>query len=130
MEILKQLRKQNKKSQQDVADFLGVNRGTYANYELGKREPDFDTLRRIAEYFNVSIDYLLGHDVSTASNPEKKERDDAALEKMFEDDKDTLRFIKDNQISFDGEIYDLSDEGFLMLKNAILLAIREVKNAE
>lgn len=130
MEVLKQLRKQNKKSQQDVADFLGVNRGTYANYELGKREPDFDTLRRIAEYFNVSIDYLLGHDVFTASNPEKKERDDAALEKMFEDDKDTLRFIKDNQISFDGEIYDLSDEGFLMLKNAILLAIREVKNAE
>lgn len=61
MEVLKQLRKQNKKSQQEIADFLGVNRGTYTNYELGKREPDFETLKKLAQYFNVSIDFLLGY---------------------------------------------------------------------
>lgn len=123
---LKEIRKAAGFTQKQIAEKIGIGQNTYSYWENGKTKIDNVSLAKLASIFNVSIDQILGHDVGI----EKKERDDAALEKMFEDDKDTLRFIKDNQISFDGEIYDLSDEGFLMLKNAILLAIREVKNAE
>ena len=123
---LKEIRKAAGFTQKQIAEKIGIGQNTYSYWENGKTKIDNVSVAKLASIFNVSIDQILGHDVGI----EKKERDDAALEKMFEDDKDTLRFIKDNQISFDGEIYDLSDEGFLMLKNAILLAIREVKNAE
>ena len=35
---------------------------TYANYEYGRREPDFETTKKLANLFNVSTDYLLGRD--------------------------------------------------------------------
>ncbi len=40
---------------------LCLSASTLSNYTQGIREPDYDTLRRIADYFGVSIDYLLGH---------------------------------------------------------------------
>lgn len=63
-ERLKRLRGIKKKNQQEVADELGISRSTYSGYESGQREPDFDTLRRIADYFEVTTDYLLGVSVS------------------------------------------------------------------
>ena len=57
---LKILREKTTKSKQDVADFLGVSRPTYTRYENGEREPDYKTLSNLAQYFDVSVDYLLG----------------------------------------------------------------------
>lgn len=54
------LRKIKGISQYDLADQLGLSRGQLSNYELGTREPDFETLRKITEYFDVTADYLLG----------------------------------------------------------------------
>ncbi len=54
------LRKQKGISQYDLADQLDLSRGQLSNYELGTREPDFETLRKITEYFDVTADYLLG----------------------------------------------------------------------
>lgn len=45
----------------DLAPKLCLSASTLSNYTQGIREPDYDTLRRIADYFGVSIDYLLGH---------------------------------------------------------------------
>ncbi|HOQ37856.1 MAG TPA: helix-turn-helix transcriptional regulator [Acetivibrio sp.] len=58
--MLKQLREEKKLSQKDIANFLGITRQAVASYELAKREPDYDVLKKLADYFNVSIDYLLG----------------------------------------------------------------------
>ncbi|NLP13696.1 MAG: helix-turn-helix transcriptional regulator [Clostridium sp.] len=58
--MLKQLREENKLSQKDIANFLGITRQAVASYELAKREPDYDVLKKLADYFDVSIDYLLG----------------------------------------------------------------------
>ena len=44
----------------DLAPKLCLSASTLSNYTQGIREPDYDTLRRIADYFGVSIDYLLG----------------------------------------------------------------------
>lgn len=62
---LADLRQKKNISQQDLADQLGISRGRIGNYELGTREPDFDTLSRIADYFSVTTDYLLGKEDET-----------------------------------------------------------------
>lgn len=62
MERLKTLRITNKLRQQDLANLLGITVSAYGNYELGQREPSLNMLCTLADYFNVSVDYLLGHD--------------------------------------------------------------------
>lgn len=58
---LKELREKNGyKSQQAFADAFGVAQSTVGGWESGKREPNLETTKRIAAFFNVSIDYLLG----------------------------------------------------------------------
>ena len=49
-------------SQQEVANFLGVTRVAYTRYENGSRNPDPETLSKLAEYFGVTADYILGLD--------------------------------------------------------------------
>ncbi len=62
MKNLQFLRKNLKKTQAEVAQDLKLQKQTYQNYELGKRQPDSNTLILLADYFGVSIDYLLGHE--------------------------------------------------------------------
>lgn len=57
---LADLRSKKGLSQYQVAQQLGFSRGQYANYEQGKREPDYAILKKLADYFNVPLDYLLG----------------------------------------------------------------------
>jgi len=57
---LKELRKEHKISQQKLAEHLDVARSTVAMWEVGPNQPDSDMLLRIADYFNVTVDYLLG----------------------------------------------------------------------
>ncbi len=57
---LKSLREEKGISQYKLAERLGVSRGLLSNYEQGSREPDYDTLILIADYYGVSADYLLG----------------------------------------------------------------------
>lgn len=56
---LKELRKSRKLSQQKLAMDLNINQNSVSRYETGEREADYTTLIRLADYFNVSIDYLL-----------------------------------------------------------------------
>lgn len=59
---LNQSRKEHKKTAQDMADMLGIGLRSYRAYESGDREPYFETLVKIADYLDVSTDYLLGRD--------------------------------------------------------------------
>ncbi len=58
--ILKQLREQNGMTQLQLAEVIGVSRSTIGMYESDFREPDFETLETIADYFNVTLDFLHG----------------------------------------------------------------------
>ena len=60
MQNLINARKAMAKNQQEIADYLGISRQAYSNYEAGKREPDFETLLNLGEYFDCSVCYLLG----------------------------------------------------------------------
>lgn len=61
---LRSLRKEANMRQQDLADELGVAQTTIASYEQDQRFPNHETLIEIADFFNVSIDFLLGRDDS------------------------------------------------------------------
>lgn len=57
---LRFLRGQKKISQYELADAVGISRGVVGNYEVGARQPDYQTLCLFADYYEVSTDYLLG----------------------------------------------------------------------
>ena len=59
---LREIREAKGMSQIEAAKQLNVSRQSYNFYENGKRDPDTQTLQRMAEFFNVSVDYLLGRD--------------------------------------------------------------------
>ena len=59
---LRELRLDSEKTQAELALFLGTSRQVYANYENGINEPSLDTLARLADFFECSIDYLLGRE--------------------------------------------------------------------
>ncbi len=57
---LKELRKKKGISQLRLATELNTTQNTISRYETGEREPGIDELIKIADYFNVSVDYLIG----------------------------------------------------------------------
>lgn len=59
-ERLKSLRVQNGVTQKAIADGIGVNPASLQRFEYGELKPKFDTVVRLADFFNVSTDYLLG----------------------------------------------------------------------
>ena len=86
------LRKEKKLLQADVANKIGIARATYGAYEQGNRQPDFDTLERLADYFEVSTDYLLGRTDTPALTPQEK--DEAAFQ-AFANDPELNVFYKE-----------------------------------
>lgn len=63
---LKALRLENNFTQKQISDILGLDRSTYAYYELARTRPDIDTLVMLAKIFKVSTDYLLLGDQEAA----------------------------------------------------------------
>ena len=58
---LSDIRKEKGYSQEEVAKKINISQSNYSKYELGKIEPNIELLIKLADIFNVSIDYLLGH---------------------------------------------------------------------
>lgn len=63
------LREERNKKRQEVADDLGISRASLEYYEKGKRKPDIEILAKLADYYDVSADYLLGR--TTAKTTDK-----------------------------------------------------------
>jgi transcriptional regulator with XRE-family HTH domain len=88
-ETLKKLRNSKKLSQSDMADILEVSLSSYQKYERDKNciTPSLDVLMRIADFYNVSIDYLLGRETGEPETIDKLagEFNMSALEKEILD---------------------------------------------
>jgi transcriptional regulator with XRE-family HTH domain len=67
-ERLNQLRKTNNLKAEELAIIAGVKRRIIFMYEKGDTKPSFDVLIALADYFNVSLDYLVGRSNSSARN--------------------------------------------------------------
>ncbi|WP_459446145.1 helix-turn-helix domain-containing protein [Ligilactobacillus salivarius] len=97
-QTIRDLRKLKKMSQSELAKVVGVSQTTVTAWETGKAEPSSSAISSLADYFNVTTDYLLGR-------PEKKDDDNVdyvALDKAL-----------DNARSFDGEPMDDHDREIL-----------------
>lgn len=102
-ERLRGLRKKTKLSQEKFADKFGIPRSTYSGYETGKSEPDISTITILADYFDVSIDYLTGRtDDPTINKKEKMNKvidlsDDNIINTELVFDKKTLSEASKNK---------------------------------
>lgn len=79
---LKKARENARKTQKQIADTLGISIGTLSGYERDYRDPDTDTLNRLAELYAVSTDYLLGR---TENMHVTEDSVDDDLKKLTED---------------------------------------------
>lgn len=103
-DTLKNLRDMIGITQKELGDYLGVSRATIAGYEAKNHQPDYEKLEKIANYFKVSIDYLLtGEDtlyIEQATYPMINEKVvDAAVMNVYrtlpvESKQDALRYLK------------------------------------
>lgn len=57
---LRDLREDHDLTQKEIAEIISCSQRVYSNYECGQVEPSIETLIRICDYYNISIDYLVG----------------------------------------------------------------------
>ncbi len=142
-ETLCTLRKQKNIAQKDVAQALNISNASYNMYEKGKREPNIETLQRMAAYFDVTLDYLttgrtgdLQKDlINNFSHEEKKKQELTARdERDIKKDLDSLREKLENKeygpAAYDGQ--DIPDEDIDLFLGQVELMLRrlKVKNKE
>lgn len=97
---LKELRTAKDLTQQKLADMLDIPRGTYAHYEIGKREPDNATLLQLAKFFKVTVDYLLNNDTVGLQSPQPSK----------EPPNDLIKFLDQPEILLDGMLLTKEDK--------------------
>lgn len=117
MNRIRELRNNKGITQTELGKILSVQKAAVSKYELGLTTPSPEILKKMSEYFNVSIDYLLGNDRQTASPP---------AEKM---PKDMKKYLEQSEVIFDGDIYHLDDEGREMVRQALKMAFLAAKEA-
>ena len=85
-ERIKMLRKEKGITQVELAEAMGLSKGTIAMWEVGKREATFDTLCKLAEFFGKSIDYILGRSDDNSDGAYNEEVIDRILDVQPEED--------------------------------------------
>ena len=97
-DVLRKLRTEKKVSQQVVAEYLNITKQAYSLYELGKREPDFETLLKLGEYFDVSVDYLLRGGTTSPTEDDIKfalfNGSDGITDEMYDEVKQFAEMVK------------------------------------
>ncbi|MEC1428820.1 helix-turn-helix transcriptional regulator [Bacillus sonorensis] len=97
------LRKEAGLTQEQLAKRLNITRSALSQYELGSRNPDYDLLLKIADFFEVTVDYLLGKPKSVSVVKEEKAPynvDDPDLQIAFREASDFSEEAKQQAIDF------------------------------
>ena len=103
---LKKIRNEHRISQQKLGDIVGVSQQSINKYENHADEPDLQTLISIADYFDVSVDYLIGHTdiphVIEHLTPHDLNDDESMLiehyRKLTVAEKDSIKFVISNYL--------------------------------
>ena len=113
--------------QSELAETLFLDRTSISKYETGKQIPETPTLEKLADFFQISVDYLLGkidtpNNISQKSNLNKKDERD--IEKALSSTLEQLENVQEG-LMFDGEILD--DETRELLIGSLERAMRLAK---
>lgn len=121
---LKLLRERSGKNQVSVASDLSVSQSTIGNWESGSRTPDAQMLVRIADYYNCSLDYLLGRSdtLHGSASPVLTEKEEMDIAKELDD---ILSGMNTDSLMFDGE--PLDDETKELLRSSLENSLRMAK---
>jgi transcriptional regulator with XRE-family HTH domain len=93
---LKELRKLRKLKQIDVAEVLNCSQGVYSRYESGEREPPFDIIKKMADFYGVTVDYLMGADtVEVPAPPPPPKKPDTIAEYLAQLNPENRAFIEE-----------------------------------
>lgn len=122
-ERLKQLRLQKQISQTDLARHFNIARSTLSQYESNTRTPSDEMKLKFAEYYNVSIDYLLGKIDTTVNDLTEKDKKD--IQKDLKNIMDEYKEQKDGTKYYNG--VELHDEDFDYLELAMQVALEKIK---
>lgn len=117
---LKHLRQLGGVTQKELAEYLRVGKTTISNYETGYSSPDLETLNRLADYFQVSIDYLMGR--TDQRNPK-----DPDLPYEFISPEEAVKFILEQNVimGFGGfDIDKMDDDEKIEFANELLNQLR------
>lgn len=112
---LKNQRKLKGKTQDDMARLLNVSRANYGYYEANKQLPPIDKVMTLAEYFHVSVDYLLGNE-------------DQQVVDVMETIQHIMSNLKDNNVVLNGQ--ELNATAHELISCSLENALRFTKTIE
>ncbi|WP_196590500.1 helix-turn-helix domain-containing protein [Pectinatus frisingensis] len=116
-EILKKERTNKGLSQANLATILGVSQQAIGSWEVGRTSPDPEMLKKIANYFNVSTDHLLGNDSLKTDSVKLTKKDLGNLDKL----------LQQAEVTFDSDTYKLTDDDRTKIRSALELAFFDAK---
>ena len=127
---LKELRKAKGLTQIEISKDINFSQSAITAYENGKREPNFEVLQKLATYFNVSTDYLLGK-TDTLNPPVTKTNSTDLLDFLFHDEPEFLAKIRSidikGKINEPGTIFKLTERQKDRIKDIIRLTVKEAE---
>jgi len=82
---LRELRENKRVTQNEIAKYLMISRSAYSQYETGKHQMNYETLYLLADYYSVSIDYLLGRYETNPMIVNKKEAHIIELHRLLDE---------------------------------------------
>lgn len=116
---LKELRIEKNYSQREIAHELGIIQTTYGNYETGKTQPTIEMLIKIANYFNVTLDYLCENEQAT--------KNIIYLDNLSQEQKEYISYAKEKTISIaDIELQKLINNLNELEKHELIGTIRQM----
>jgi transcriptional regulator with XRE-family HTH domain len=83
-ERLRVLRLRRKISQEEVARHIGITRSAYSHYEINNRQPVYETLIKLADFFDVSLDYIIGGAQSKSKDEQSLTPDNREILSLFQ----------------------------------------------
>ena len=93
------LRKEKGLTQEEFSTLINISRSTYAQYEINRREPDYEILKRIADFYGVTTDYLLGR----TDKKDSFNQDQPSTQELEE-------LLRTSNVQFDGAPLDDTDK--------------------
>ena len=121
---IRKLRLEQNLKQKDLAAKLGISTSSVGMYERELRQPDAEILKKIADFFNVSIDYILGNS-DKRDHSELTYKDNRNIAKTLNVLKDQIDNNESGELNYNG--IEVTDDDAELLMDALDMALRRIK---
>lgn len=125
-EIYCKLRDQAHVKDADVVKATKITKSTFSDWKNGRSNPKLDKLQKIADYFGVTVDYLMtGKEEPKEKSPELTARDEKDITKTLNKVMEQFEINENGPLYYDGE--EIDETSRILIRNAFEYIIRETK---